>query len=74
MVPVGVERGKSVRLEKRGGRDLAGGILFWGHRGGELLVEGSGAVEELEVEGGGGLAVHFPSGAGLHGHCWLMMA
>ena len=32
-------------------------------------MEGSGAVEELEVEGGGGLAVDFPAGAGLHGHC-----
>ena len=36
-------------------------------------MEGAGAVEELEVEGGGGLAVEFPAGAGLHGHCgWLM--
>lgn len=35
---------------------------------GKVPVEGSGAVEELEVEGGGGLAVHFSAGAGLHGH------
>ena len=32
-------------------------------------MEGSGAVEEFEVEGGGGLAVDFSAGAGLHGHC-----
>lgn len=40
---------------------MGGGIFF-------LPVEGAGAVEELEVEGGGGLAVDFPAGAGLHGH------
>lgn len=31
-------------------------------------VEGAGAVEEFEVEGGGGLAVDFSAGTGLHGH------
>lgn len=36
---------------------------------GSLLVEGSGAIEEFEVEGGGGLAVDFSAGPGLHGHC-----
>ena len=42
----------------------------WLEGGGwDLPVEGAGAVEELEVEGGGGLAVDFPAGAGLHGHC-----
>lgn len=38
---------------------------------GELPVEGAGAVEEFEVEGGGGLTVDFPAGAGLHGHLLL---
>lgn len=28
----------------------------------------AGAVEELEMERGGGLAVDFSAGAGLHGH------
>ena len=31
--------------------------------GGEVPVEGAGAVEEFEVEGGGGLAVYFPTWA-----------
>ena len=33
-------------------------------------MEGTGAVEEFEVEGGGGLAVDFSAGTGLHGHCF----
>ena len=37
--------------------------------GGGIPVEGSGAVEEFEVEGGSGLAVDFSAGIGLHGHC-----
>lgn len=45
-----------------------GGGRGEGGRGFFLPVEGAGAVEELEVEGGGGLAVDFPAGAGLHGH------
>ena len=45
-------------------------------------MEGAGAVEEFEVEGGGGLTVDFPAGAGLHGHlllwevvwrCWVWL-
>lgn len=38
--------------------------------GGEevIPVEGAGAVEEFEVEGGGGLAVDFSARAALHGH------
>ena len=35
-------------------------------------VEGAGAVEEFEVEGGGGLAVDFSAGARLHGHFCLV--
>lgn len=36
-------------------------------------MEGAGAVEEFEVEGGGGLAVEFVVGGGLHCHCvgWI---
>ncbi len=55
------------------GRGAGGGMGEggWGVESGEwrIPVEGSGAVEELEVEGGRGLAVDFSAGAGLHGHC-----
>ncbi len=66
--------------EKKGG---VGGSREWGKGGGmgeewggewgtgRIPVEGSGAVEELEVEGGRGLTVDFSAGAGLHGHCSL---
>lgn len=37
-------------------------------------VEGAGAVEEFEVEGGGFLAVDFTPGAGLHGHAGIETA
>ena len=36
---------------------------------GRVLVKGAGAVEELEVEGCGCLAVYFSVWGGLHGHC-----
>ncbi len=32
-------------------------------------MEGTGSVEEFEVEGGGGLAVEFVVRGGLHCHC-----
>ena len=35
---------------------------------GGVPVEGTGAVEEFEVEGGGGLAVDFGGGVGVRGH------
>ena len=36
---------------------------------GRVLVKGAGAVEELEVEGCGCLAVYFSVWGGLHRHC-----
>ncbi len=50
-----------------GGEWEVGRGMGWGGVWG-VPVEGSGAVEELEVEGGCGLAVDFSAGAGLHGH------
>ena len=76
---MGVEVGKSVRLllavsggvwggkGRRGKEEGKNGEGDEGG-GGDLPVEGAGAVEEFEVEGCGGLAVDFPAGAGLHGH------
>ncbi len=56
------------------GVNLGCGWLVGGQgRGRYLPVEGAGAVEEFEVEGGGGLAVDFSAGTGLHGHCWLLV-
>ena len=75
-----MEAGKSVRLlvavSAGGRRGKEEGKN--GEGGGDIPVEGAGAVEEFEVEGCGGLAVDFPAGAGLHGHVlfffrgWLM--
>ena len=49
------------------GGEVSGG--GWGRGGGKIPVEGSGAVEEFEEEGSGGLTVDFSAGASLHGHC-----
>ena len=67
--------GPGVDLEVR--RKRVGGRVVGGGAGGEGKVgegvEGAGAVEEFEVEGGGGLAVDFAAGAGLHGHFFAFL-
>lgn len=53
-----------------GSRRGCGGcqLVFVYGFGGCVRVEGAGAVEELEVEGYGCLAVDFAVWGGLHGH------
>lgn len=66
----GGELVKSIDMRGVRFRDWSGSVAIMHERGGwvGVPVEGSSAVEELQVKWGCGLAVDFAAWASLHGH------